>query len=231
MNRWKKIGSAIVLAALGVIGAGIATAQQVTVGTNYYLLKDSGNRVILGYGTSIPSEPAGTVNDGALFVDTDDKTLYIYDQSTETWVDDFTLGTLTGDVTGNLTGDVIGSISGGTVDGIASGLLVTTTTNTGDLVLDADDCGNYFNNTGDTDGSTYTLPASPPEGCTIRFIIIASQSMTISSSTGSENVYQVGNQCTADSMTSSTATHQAVLTAHGGVLWLDDRADFTCTDI
>ncbi len=103
-----------------------------------------------------------------------------------------------------------------------------TTTKTPSL----DECGETYTNTGDGDGTAFTLLNDPVIGCTYRFIATAAQTMTITANTG-ETLEVAGDTCVLSiSITDGMSVTLEAATAGSGAQWhvVASEGVFGCND-
>jgi len=207
----KKILAAVAALAL----ATTIWAQNVVVQSGYTVLYDDAGRVLLVVASSAPTLPVAPP-DNALLWRTDEAKFYVW--SGGAWSSALAVGTLTGDltgdVTGNLTGDVtgdvVGSVSGGTVGGTVGTLLQARVEHADAAVGTAADCGKTVTNTGDDDGSGYTLPDDAPSGCRIKVLLDVAQTFTVTVSSG-ESLLLGADPCAAGTITCADDGDSVVL--------------------
>ena len=89
-----------------------------------------------------------------------------------------------------------------------------------------------YTNTGDADGTTFTLPNDPTAGLTYTFVATVAQTMTIAFNTG-ETIEDVnGDNCAASIVLSDgdSVTLTAAIGGSGGVWHVIGGAGYVCTD-
>lgn len=89
-----------------------------------------------------------------------------------------------------------------------------------------------YTNTGDADGTTFTLPNDPTAGSTFCFVSTVAQTMTISPNTG-ESIRDNGSTCSDVRIGAAIGESLTLIAATGGsgALWipLASHGGFTCT--